>query len=102
MTTRSRGAPAGEFGAALRRVPPVGRLAMRRFSCEACAAEIAFDSSRCPVCATPLGYVPDERTLRTLRPADAVTFRISDGDVDWWRCLNAVVGLQLADPSCVG
>ena len=65
---------------------------MRRFSCEACAAEIAFDSSRCPVCATPLGYVPEERTLRTLRPADAVTFRISDGAVDWWRCLNASWG----------
>ena len=75
---------------------------MRRFHCEACAAEIAFDSSSCPGCAAPLGYVPDERTLRALRTDDAVTFRIGASDLDWWRCLNAAWGCNWLLPAASG
>lgn len=66
---------------------------MQRFFCEHCASEVEFDTSSCPVCATPLGYVPRELTLRALSPStDGVSYRLAGEATEYWRCLNASWG----------
>ncbi len=47
----------------------------------------------CPVCDVPLGYIPDQRTLRALTPSDdGVSYALVGGPFEHWRCLNAAWG----------
>lgn len=76
---------------------------MRRFTCEACGSAVGFEMSMCAVCASPLGYLPDERAVRTLRPTGPASFRISgDTGTDWWHCLNAAWGCNWLLPAGSG
>ena len=69
---------------------------MQRFFCEHCGNEVEFETSACPVCATQLGYVPDERTLRRLVPSgDGVSYALVGDVTEYWRCLERGVGMQL-------
>ena len=66
---------------------------MRRFCCERCRTEVEFEASVCPVCAVPLGYIADQRTLRALTPSDdGVSYALSGGPPEYWRCLNSAWG----------
>jgi hypothetical protein len=73
---------------------------MERFACGACANEVRFDASTCPVCRRSLGYVPGERTIRTLEPlGDGVSYAIRGSAGTWWRCLNAAWGCNWVLPA---
>jgi hypothetical protein len=76
---------------------------MERFACGVCANEVRFDASTCPVCGCSLGYVPGERTLRTLEPlGDGVSYAIRGHAGTSWRCLNAAWGCNWVLPADSG
>ena len=76
---------------------------MQRFACEHCANEVQFETSTCPVCASALGYVPEQQTLRMLAPAaDGVSYGIVGTSPSFWRCLNAAWGCNWVLPAAHG
>ena len=76
---------------------------MERFACGACANEVRFDASTCRICGAQLGYVPGERTIRTIQPlGDGVSYAIRRSGVAWWRCLNAAWGCNWVLPADSG
>jgi hypothetical protein len=76
---------------------------MRDFPCERCRTEVGFETSTCPVCSASLGYLPEERTLRQLRPAEREsTYRIAGEATEYWRCLNAAWGCNWVLPAAAG
>jgi hypothetical protein len=73
---------------------------MRVFACEHCASEIEFETSVCPVCASQLGYLPEERTIRELIPSTgSASYRIAGHARERWRCLNAAWGCNWLLPA---
>ena len=76
---------------------------MRDFACEHCRSQVRFESSTCPVCSSLLGYLPQERTIRQLRPAATDTsYRIAGHATEQWRCLNAAWGCNWLLPAAAG
>ena len=76
---------------------------MRRFTCESCAEEVAFDALRCASCSSPLGYVPAQQAVKVLHPAaGAVSFSISGDDAEFWRCPNSARGCNWVLPAGTG
>jgi hypothetical protein len=76
---------------------------MRRFRCEHCGNEVRFETSTCPVCSSPLGFVPEESRLRELHPSgDGATYTVAGGASDVWRCLNAAWGCNWVLPAATG
>ena len=76
---------------------------MGRFCCDRCGREVDFEASSCPECTAPLGYVPDQQTLRALTPlADGVSFALSGDAAEYWRCLNAAWGCNWMVPAGMG
>jgi hypothetical protein len=66
---------------------------VRRFTCERCGADVAFESSRCARCGSELGYLPEQLDVRVLRQASSPSELTVDGvDHRLWRCLNAAWG----------
>jgi hypothetical protein len=73
---------------------------MQRFLCEQCANEVEFDASSCPVCSTPLGYLPGHQTLRALRASSGgVSYSVAGEAIEYWRCLNASWGCNWVLPA---
>jgi hypothetical protein len=63
---------------------------VERFACRICANEVRFDASSCPQWHRRLGYVPGDRTIRTLEPVGGGVCQAIRGRASpWWRCLNA-------------
>jgi hypothetical protein len=76
---------------------------MRRFVCESCRADVAFDAACCELCRAILGYVPAQRTVRVLVPSDdAVSFSVDGETEEFWRCLNAAWGCNWMLPAGTG
>jgi hypothetical protein len=76
---------------------------MHRFHCDRCGHEAGFTAQRCSACDAPLGYVPEQRTIRALTPAgDPAVFRADGHGRHLWRCLNASWGCNWMLPAAAG
>ena len=102
-TVRSSATTMRPAGDAPSRSRPERQLRMRRFACEHCGSPVRFDASTCPVCCSPLGYVPVERTIRMLHPVgDDVSYLVDGTATLQWRCLNAPWGCNWMLPAAEG
>jgi hypothetical protein len=64
------------FGASPRR-PLAGRrfgvptlLLVRTFACQQCGHRVAFEADRCGHCASALGFLPEDRDVTVVDPAE--------------------------------
>jgi hypothetical protein len=65
---------------------------MRAFACDHCGQLLFFENSHCLRCGTPLGFAPEELTLRTLEPLFKETYRALHGSRTCYkRCARAGV-----------
>ena len=66
---------------------------MRVFRCDCCGHRVPFGGQTCGTCGAALGYVSDDRTVRSLLPPnDSATYEIVGHDGRWWRCMNSAWG----------
>lgn len=67
---------------------------MRRFVCDLCGGELAFEHVACPSCRTPLGLFAETGELKPLHGLGVATYVAvgSAGADPYWRCLNAAWG----------
>ncbi|MET0143901.1 MAG: putative zinc-binding metallopeptidase [Ilumatobacteraceae bacterium] len=76
---------------------------MQRFFCEHCGHEVEFQTATCPVCGTPLGYVPSQQAIRKLIPEPGgASYGIAGEDTAYWRCLNAAWSCNWVLPAATG
>lgn len=76
---------------------------MRVFHCDRCGNVVSFSAQTCPHCSSLLGYVPRQRTIRLLEPAnDPVSYEIDGEEQLAWRCLNSAWGCNWMVPTRSG
>jgi hypothetical protein len=66
---------------------------MQVFHCDRCGEKVAFAAQQCGACGAALGYVSEDRTVRSLLPSnDQATYEVVGHDGLWWRCMNSAWG----------
>jgi zinc-ribbon domain len=69
-------------------------LPMRTFACQQFGHRVAFEADRCMDCATALGFLPEDRVVAVVHPAEGALMaaRAEPEGGRCWRCLNAAWG----------
>jgi hypothetical protein len=73
---------------------------VRTFACQQCGHRVAFEADRCGHCASALGFLPEDRDVTVVDPAEGalMTARAEPDCARYWRCLNAAWGCNWLVP----